>query len=124
MTRLLDGMIIELNEMGQNTLYNIYNCFRKSMRRCYALFGKMAFSKPGRKNVINRALFTSFSVLLEDDAWDEEWLMSCREQATELLEFYLDKNIEYYNAITSSTSSRRNMEIQFYYANRILEELS
>lgn len=123
MTRLLDEMILKLNEMHSFELSAIYDGFVSSMEKSYALFGKGTFSKPGVKNVINRVLFTSFGILLGNDSYETEWLEEKREQAGELLEFYLEEYSDYYNSITSSTSSKRNMELQFWYAKRILEEL-
>lgn len=123
MTRLLDEMILKLNEMHSFELSAIYDCFVLSMEKSYALFGKATFAKPGVKNVINRALFTSFSILLGDDRYKLECMEEKREKAQELLKYYLEEYSDYYNSITSSTSSRRNMELQFWYARRILEEL-
>lgn len=123
MTRLLDEMILELNDLNQYELDSINQKFCMSMKRCYALFGKGTFYKPGVKKAINRALFTSFSVLLAYAEYDWEWLECHQGKANTLLEHTLEESSDYYNAITSSTSSRRNMEIQFWYANKILEEL-
>lgn len=124
MTQLLDQMLLRINNMDQNEMDALLDRFRWSMKRCYALFGENAFYKPGVKNAINRALFTSFSVLLADKSYyDIKWLENWQKQANQLLEDKLNEHPEYYNAITSSTSSRHNMILQFLYAKQILEEL-
>ena len=124
MTDLLDRMIVKLNGMGRTEHWEIELAFAKSMEKCYTLFGEAAFSKPKSKSIINRALFTSFSIVLTHDAHSLDWLDAHQEKAKELLEYYLEDDKEYFNAITSSTSSRKNMEVQFKYANRLLEELA
>lgn len=124
MTSLLDQMLLRLNCMDQNERDALLKRFEGSMRRCSALFGEKAFYKPGVKTAINRALFTSFSVLLADKShYDIEDLKKQREKANNLLERKLQEYSDYYNAITSSTSSKHNMELQFMYAKQILEEI-
>lgn len=122
MTSLLDNQIISLNEMSEDELQKIYEKFIISMRKCKALFGERAFKK---KNValINRALFVSMSIVLTHCSYSEEVLERNREQIIEKLDEMLEKNDEYFLAIGSSTSSRRNMTIQFLYARKLLEEI-
>ena len=53
---------------------------------------------------------------------DMETLQSRRNDAIELQHKYFGGG-EYYNAITSSTATKKNMELQFEGVRRILEEL-
>ena len=123
MTDLLDEMIVKLNAMREEQHAVILQDFSLAMEKCYSLLGEIAFSKPKNPNVINRALFTSFSIVLTQDWRDAGWLEINQMKAKEMLTGYLENYKEYFNAITSSTSSRKNMEIQFQYAHRLLEEL-
>lgn len=73
---------------------------------------------------VNRALFTSFSVLLANaDDLHIDWLRGQRKNAIRLLGDLLTYHPEYYNAVTSSTSSHGHMMIQFWGAKTLLEEL-
>ena len=123
MTRLLDRTILRLNGMYQKEKDELFDKFTDSMQKCYALFGERAFYKTRVKTAINRPLFTSFSVLLANSSsYDLEWLKGQQDHANELIENKLN-NSDYFNAVTSSTSSRRNMTLQFMYAKQILEEI-
>lgn len=123
MNRLLDTMIIRLNHMKEDELIFLERRFLQSMDRCKRLFGDSAFSKPYSRNVINRALFTSWSIVLANAEYPKEWYDARRIKAILLVNQNLEENSDYYNAVTSSTSSKHNMYIQLYYAEKILEEL-
>lgn len=124
MTHLLDRTILKINDMNQKEMIDLYNRFDESMQKCYALFGEKAFYKTEAKAAINRPLFTSFSVLLaNDNSYDIDWLEGRQNKANELIKTKLSECTDYFNAVTSSTSSRRNMTLQFKYAKQTLEEL-
>ena len=123
MNQLLDAMIIRLNHTQEDELLFLEQRFLQSMDRCKRLFGDSAFSKPHSRNVINRALFTSWSIVLANAEHPKEWYDTRRVKAIMLVKRNLEENVAYYNAVTSSTSSKRNMCIQLYNAEKILEEL-
>lgn len=124
MTHLLDQMMLKLNKMHIDEIERLYSKFDVSMEKCYALFGERAFYKTETKFAINRSLFTSFSVLLADaDDLSTDWLYQRQELAVQRLKDSLEKNSDYYNAITSSTSSRGHMATQFSCARQLLEDL-
>lgn len=122
MTSLLDNQIISLNDMDEEYLREIYGKFISSMRKCKALFGERAFRK---KNVslINRALFVSMSIVLTHCSYSEKILEANRDKIIHKLDNMLDESDDYFFSISSSTSSRRNMTIQFLYARKLLEEI-
>lgn len=124
MTQLLDAMILTINRMGSEELNNALLLFKKSMKLCTILFGAEAFSKPNTGSIINRALFTSWSIVLVNKQYSEERLNEKKADAIRLFREKISSDAEYFNAISSSTSSRKNMTIQFRYAERILEELN
>lgn len=121
MLHLLDCEILELNRQSKYEHEKIYKLFRRSMQNCYALLGDTAFMKNGRK-VINRALFTSFSVVLANLPYEEKWFYERRKLIQPLLLKKME-DMEYYRAISSSTSSRHNMNIQFDTVIDLLEEI-
>ncbi|MEE1255903.1 MAG: DUF262 domain-containing protein [Lachnospiraceae bacterium] len=123
MNHLLDTAVIEINRMDDSDLKIFEEQFATSMKRCIFLLGKQAFSKPSSNQIINRALFISWSVILANRDYSLEWCRKKSEKACILQQKYLQADTDYFNAITSSTSSRRNMLIQFHYVERILEEL-
>ena len=121
MTHMLDEMTLRLNDFPAVEIQKIYHTFEGSMKKCYALFGDGVFCKPGIA-LLNRALFISFSIIMSYESWSEETLQQYRQRANAYLKKLLDENKDYFDAITSSTSSRRNMEIQFRYARKLMEE--
>lgn len=120
MTRLFDEMILKLNDMSLKEQDIIYDSFVTSMKKCYALFGERAFCKPDIK-LINRALFTSFSIIMSYEPKTEQALEQYRNEMNVALAYLLKEDKNYSDAITSSTSSKRNMEIQFKYARELME---
>lgn len=124
MTHLLDQMMLRLNKMNMDEMEMIYSKFQSSMEKCYALFGDWSFYKTDARVAVNRALFTSFSVLLaRAEDLQLEWLYEHQNRAIYLLREMLNNNPGYYNAVTSSTSSRGHMITQFAAAELLLEEL-
>lgn len=119
MTHLLDQEIIELNR--QNNHEDIFILFKSCMQKCYALLGENAFMKKDRK-IINRALFTSFSVIIANMPYDENWYYERRMEIKPLLLRKME-DPEYYRSISSSTSSRQNMNVQFNTVINLLEEI-
>ena len=122
LTRMLDRTLLELNQKKKD--YHLLLCalFKNSMEKCHALFGEEAFSKEDLNLIINRPLFVSWSVVMATCTLDMETLQSRRNDAIKLQHKYFGGG-EYYNAITSSTATKKNMELQFEGVRRILEEL-
>lgn len=119
---LLDEMIIELNSYSQEKKNEILSIFKKSMRDCNILLPNNAFHKPDVKN-LNRAIFLGWSVNIANSNIEIEMLKRKSKQAQILFENLCTQNTDYYNAITSSTSSKNNVNIQLNEIKRILVEL-
>lgn len=122
LTRMLDQTILELNGMKKQELDRFIGLFKTSMERCYALFGETAFSKEGLNHIINKPLFISWSVVLASYPIETEILGKKRIEAMKLQYKYFGTG-KYFNAITSSTATKTNVEIQFEGVKRILKEL-
>lgn len=123
MTNLLDQMLLALNDLDRDELEDKRQLFLQAMNKCYALFGEEAFYKPDGKQVVNKALFTSFAVILSDYNVSIKFLKGKRKSAIELLRYTFRQNEDYSSAVRASTSSRKNVELQFKYASQIVEEL-
>ena len=93
------------------------------MKKCYALLGESAFSKESSRHIINKPLFICWSVILGYRNIDLKLLETKREEAVRLQHQYFSEG-EYYDAITYSTTTRRNIRLQFEAVECILEELS
>lgn len=123
LTRMLDQTILDLNNnTKEQKQVDFISIFEISMERCHALLGENAFSKEGLNHIINKPLFISWSVVLADCAFKNKELQTRQTEAIKLQHKYFGQG-EYYNAITSSTATRKNMELQFEGVRKILEEL-
>lgn len=122
-SELLDNTILYiLNAMDDAAYEKVYEKFIVSMKKCFAFLGNLAFSKPDGTHYINKPLFTSWSVLMAYCKYSVEELESKQESAmNEMRNIF--KNKQYSNAISSNTSSQNSLNIQFYYAQKILEDI-
>ena len=119
---LLDEIVVMLNRKSSDELLCFETVFCESMAKCAALLGETAFSKKNSTHIINKPLFISWSVILAYRTESVELLRSKRDEAVRLQYQYFQEG-EYFNAITSSTTTRRNIRLQFEAVERILEEL-
>lgn len=122
LTKMLDQTILDLNHMSEQKYAGFIQLFKNSMEKCHALLGQSAFSKEGLNHIINKPLFISWSVALSDCTIGSEVLQGRQSEAIQLQHKYFGEG-EYYNAITSSTATKKNMELQFEGVRGILEEL-
>ena len=119
----MDQIIVWLYKMKTDDMQVFFTMFKNSMKRCYALLGESAFSKESSRHIINKPLFICWSVILGYRNIDLKLLESKRKEAVKLQNQFFCEG-EYYNAITYSTTTRRNILLQFEAVERILEELS
>lgn len=122
LTNMLDQTILELNGMERKEHDKFAEIFKSSMERCHALLGEAAFSKEGLKHIINKPLFISWSVVLANYPMGKEKLEGRQSEAIKL-QYKFFATGKYFNAITSSTTTRANMEFQFEGVNKIIKEL-
>ena len=93
------------------------------MIKAFAAFGKQTFIKPGNRVVINKPLFTSWAVMLAYSECPLETLKNNQAKLIERLSIKLEKDAEFFNAITSSTTSKKSIEKQFRCTYELLEEI-
>ena len=122
LTRMMDETLLELNTLEWQETVKFIELFKNSMEKCYALLGDAAFSKEGLSHIINKPLFICWSVIMANCTLDSQVLKNRQSDARELQYQYFGQG-KYYNAITSSTATKKNMELQFEGVRKILEEL-
>jgi len=122
-SNMLDTCIQHLNTCNQQTLDEYFTSFEASMRKAAAALGKMAFIKPTERIIINKPLFTSWAVTL---AYSDYSISCLEENQNKLMNKYkelLFSDSEYFNSISTSTGTKKNIDIQFASVLRVLEVL-
>jgi hypothetical protein len=119
--KMLDECVGHLNSCNSQALKKYLDTFELAMEKSISAFGDMAFTKPGNRIVINKPLFTSWAVTLAFSNYSSELLYSNRDNLVERLLTKLDTDKNYFNAITTSTATKKNIDNQFQTAHEILE---
>jgi len=125
----LDNITERLAKMKKEDLEIYVKLFSKSMLNAFYLFGRFAFRKnitdhlipAAHKQLINKALFVSWSVLLS--TYDPKMIKSKNESgclATPVAkEIESDRNL--YNYLSFGTNSKANMQAAFIAAEKIID---
>ncbi|PHV69594.1 hypothetical protein CS063_14890 [Sporanaerobium hydrogeniformans] len=130
-TSYLDTTIMELRKAAKDTYIEYEESFAKAMKMGAAIFGKFAFTKCylegetiyNNLDIINKTLFTSWSVVLSDPKYQREKILGCREEIVKQVAYRITYDTSYANAITLGTNGRRSVNIAFEVAKEILEEV-
>lgn len=130
MRQFLDDTLELLNsdDFNENKLNMIRNAFLNSMKNAEYLFGEYAFRKckcehikPNvRKQLINKSLFTSLSVLLSNFDYNEVKKKNEKMCLIEPFALELDKNQDFYNAITIGTNDQKRIGLTFSTVQKII----
>lgn len=129
LTTFLDEDILEISKLSQDTRDNIYQAFDKSMENCKRLFGNFAFVKilvdengniQCKRDLINKSLFTSFSVIMANPKYDSISLEDYRKKVLLSLAKKL-QNKEYETAISGATGDRRNIINNFAFTQEVID---
>jgi len=121
MKAFLDDTLQVLNHESPDRLSQIEQAFLNSMRNSHYLFGVYAFRKckrehleqGARRQLINKSLFTTISVLLS--TYPHEEIVKKNDVACLLHPFTdkLDNNPEFYSNLTIGTNEQKRMEKTF-----------
>ena len=129
LVNLLDEEILEVSKITEDERNRIYSAFEKSMNNCKRLLGRYAFvkifiDKEGRvqfkRDLINKSLFTSFSVIMANPKYDSIDLESCCSLVLKVLAKQLQEK-EYEMAISGATGDRRNIINNFFYTQEVID---
>ena len=111
MSRALDSCVERLNEVSKLELNKYITLFRDSMKLAYSLFGEYAFRKVAsnykntKKSSINKSLMLATTVLLA--VYRDRYIL--RKNLTGEFADLLERDKDLINAISWSTSSKRNI---------------
>ncbi len=129
MKQFLDEALELLNdEEDEEKLNMIRNAFLNSMKIAEYLFGEYAFRKckcehikpNARKQLINKSLFTSLSVLLSNYDYNEVKKKNEKMCLLEPVALELDNNQDFYNAITIGTNDQKRIGLTFSTVQKII----
>mgnify|MGYP001127242351 CR=1 FL=1 len=128
----LDNAFEYLNQMNEGELNQLEQTFMRAMNNVHALFGDFAFRKYRtreleeeliRKKLINKSLFTSWSVLLAEPGLVMYGNNSTRKKAIFQLAKLIEEDEDYSNALTIGTNAASRVEINFKQTRNFWEEL-
>ncbi len=130
MTEYLDQSIVLLNSGNSLNQEIVIHDFINSMKNCYHLFGEFAFrkclpehlKKGARRQLINKSLFTTWSVLLSKI--DHNLIKSNfkRKKLIHPLANELKLDEDYYDAISYRTNDRAPLSLAFQTTQKLIEE--
>lgn len=106
--KMMDQMILDLNEMSEKEHEKLFQKFCSAMVHCHEILGEYSFCKIGN-NKINKSLFTGWSVVLVNAKPDKTILRENIEKLRYAYINHLKENAEFNIAITSSTGTRKNI---------------
>jgi hypothetical protein len=127
----LDRGFEKLNVMGEQKLLEIEMAFTRAMNNANLIFGEYAFRKyklselnqPFRRKLINKSLFTSWSVLLAEPDLYLESNKRVIEKSVLKLANLIEKNEDYSNALTIGTNAATRVAMNFSISRDLWEEL-
>lgn len=129
MPQFLDDTLELLNgEEDEEKLNAIRNAFLNSMKNAEYLFGKYAFRKckcehiepNARKQLINKSLFISLSVLLSNYDYNEIAEKNKKMCMLKPFAHELDGNKDFFNSITAGSSDPKRIELNFSTVEKII----
>ena len=130
MTEYLDDAIDLLNEKKAISGQDLSDHFMQAMKNAYHLFGKFAFRKnlpddliPGaRKQLINKSLFTTWSILLSQ--LDHERLVTKvgKEEFPYILAEKLQEDKDFLTSVSYKTNDRQYLNIAFRETAKLINE--
>ncbi len=119
--KMMDRTILALNDMIEDERKRILITFRRVMSDCYRILGENSFCKPGQKKV-NKSLFTGWAVIFTNRRPDAEIEEKNIEHLRDAYQRRLEYDTEFYNAITSSTGTRKHIVISINRIRGLWEE--
>lgn len=120
--KTMDATVLALNEMSEEQLDKILRIFKNIMGRAEYLLGELSFKKPDN-NKVNASLFTAWSITLTHICMIKDYKWPDPETVRRLYLNKLEKDGEFYQAITSSTGTRKNILISLNAIRNIMEEV-
>lgn len=121
--RSMDNMVLELNHLTDEQQKKILERFKKVMLQCYNILGPASFCKP-ESRLINKSLFTSWAVVLTHMDLSDSTLNTNSDKIFNEYQYYLHKDMDFFNAITSSTGTKNHLLLSLEVIRNIVEEFT
>ncbi len=129
MNQFLDETLDVLNKENIQNINRIKQAFLNSMNIASYLFGEYAFRKcttknlniGARKQLVNKSLFTSLSVLLSEYNYNRIEDLIEKNGLVRPLALEIEKNGALFDAITSGTSDRKRIDQTFNTVKEIID---
>lgn len=127
MESTLDDFIDELNNRSEDELSKYISIYENSLITSRYLFGDYCFRKVlpdtygKRKAPINKLLMLTISVLMTRYDFDKVEDTIEEGSLAEQLAYYIDENVEFFNAMSWGTNGKWNLETGFYYLQSFFE---
>lgn len=124
MIKMIDKIVEVMNRMSMQELEIYWHTFKRGLENSILLFGDKSFVKPYSNKKFNRALFISFSIILS--YYNNLNITNLRYNQNEnykKLEKLIVEDKEYSSALSASTTSKKNMLVQFLRADNLVREL-
>ena len=130
MTGYLDNSLERMNRNKTKNHEEIRQAFHWGMQNAYHLFGKYCFRKclpehllPGaKKQLINKSLFTTWSVLLSQFPPNMIVSKTGFEAFAKTLADYLKNNEEYYQVVSYRTNDKKSIDTAFKETGKLIKE--
>lgn len=119
--KMMDRMILFLNEKKEQELEILLQKFKKAMGDCHEILKDYSFCKPGNKK-INKSLFTGWAVVLTNIQPKEENVKRAAPRIREAYRRRLEEDADFYSAITSSTGTRSHILLSINVIRKLWEE--
>lgn len=119
--KMMDQMVLQLNEASESALDGQFQVFRQVMTDCWEVLGEMSFCKLDHHK-INKSLFTGWAVVFANLHSRIEHRKIHVKELRSAYRKCLQENIDFYNAITSSTGTRKNILLSISVIRNLWEE--
>ncbi|SDT84906.1 DUF262 domain-containing protein [Desulfobacula phenolica] len=127
MIKHLNNTMETLGTLDQQVLDTLKNDFKNAVMLSWELFGADAFrkslAKKESKKMINRALFEVVTTVFSLLPYDEREILKARKEKSVQKFINLLNNIEFYNAITVSTTYSDNVRLRFNKVNEVVQSI-
>ena len=123
LVKMMDYTILVLNDRTNKSLYNLLWLFEEIMKYCRYFLGECAFCKTN-SNKINKSLFTGWAVVLAKIIM-ESGIDGTKVNSEKLRSLYrerLSKDTDFFNAITSSTGTKKHILLSIEVIRELWEE--
>ncbi len=118
----LDSMILKLNRLPGEKLWDHLEAFQIVMDQCSMILGDLFFCKYNSR-IINKTIFTSWAVVLANLKLDQETVKRYAEATRYLYLDHVLKTDGFQEVVTSSTGSRKNILASIEYIRNIMERM-